>query len=161
MSKLLSVLCLVLSGCATTVVNLHSAPDTEIATITGAIDREGQWDWRTYTLISVDGVRIKHGFMADERDTLVKVAPGKHRILVEAAFNTGFRSAGPWHVYVELEAEVAGDRMYRVNGEIREHKYHVWLEGLEDGSKASPEVSAPYTIRHVNTMYVPVFIPVR
>jgi hypothetical protein len=161
MRALLFCLTCILTGCAST-VTLDSAPDSTLATIVGQIDRtDGMANWRSFVLVSVDGKPVTHGFMSDQRDTVVKVASGQHRIVVQAGFNTGFGSSGPWEAIVLLPVDVEAGKEYRINGAVRDDLYFVWLEDAQSKAKASAEASAPYGVNRPTSTYVPIFIPVR
>lgn len=95
MRQAILLLIFVLTGCAST-VTLDSAPDSSLATILGQIDRtQGLSTWRSFVLVAVDDKPVSHGFMSDERDTVVKVAPGEHRIVVQAGVQHRLRQFRP------------------------------------------------------------------
>lgn len=161
MQKLIFLLTCLLSGCATT-VTLDSAPDSTLATIVGQIDRtDGIANWRSFVLVSVDGKPVSHGVMSDQRDTVVKVGAGPHRLVVQAGFNTGFGSSGPWKAIVLLPVQVDAGKNYRINGAVRDDRYFVWLEDAQSKIKSSAEASALYGASRPTNTYVPIFIPAR
>lgn len=153
-----------LSGCAPALVSFGAASDTDddLAIVTGQIDRSrGFANFRSYTLIAVDDVMVRHG-SGDPRDTIAKVPPGRRWFVVRAAFNIGFASGGPWEAEVFLYPTLQKGKTYRITGEVREERYFVWLEDPVTGTRESEEASAPYQVLRANRSggAVPIFIPI-
>lgn len=136
------------------------APEPDLATVLGQIDRSrGVFNWRSFSIQAVDNNPVSHGFMSDPRDTVVKVAAGERRFVIQAAFNTGFGHGGPWETILLLVARVEAGKSYRITGEPRDHLLVVWLEDASTGEKVSAEAHAPYRRMAVDGG-APIFIPV-
>jgi len=156
---LLSLLCLVTTGCATS-ITLASAPASQTGTIVNQMDRSrGTFDWRLFILRAVDSKPVNYSFMSDGRDDTIQVDAGERRLVVNAGFNAGLNSGGPRDAFVLLTVSIEPGRTYLLNGDVRDNLYYVWLEDVKSRQRASPEFSAPYrlTPQQVSS---PIFIPV-
>lgn len=150
-----------LGGCAST-VTLGPAQNGGHAIILGQIDRSrGALSWRSYSLLTVDNEPVKHAPLSDRYDTVVHLSPGNHRLVVQAAFNGGYGSGGPWDAIVLLKASVEAGRTYRLNGDVRDNLYVVWLEDSLSNAKVSDEAASTFTSSRSGGTVVPIFIPSR
>ncbi len=136
-----------LTGCTTT-VSIDVPPGEQPATVVGQLDRtQGLTHWRSFALLSVNDQPVSYGIMSERRNTEVQVPAGIHSFVVEASFNTGFLSDGPWEAIVRIEAPVEAGRRYRVNGTVRGTEFYVWLEDQATGQRAGSEFSRRYVRR--------------
>lgn len=148
-----------LSACATVDTTGSKNPATA-ATVVGQMDRHGGVSvWRSFIPLSVDSRAVKHGFWGDPQDTVVHVEPGTRRITLRAAFNTGFGSDGPWESIVLLTTPVEAGKAYRINGEVRDNTFVVWLEDTKSGTRLREEGVGTWSRLAPSPTMIPVFIP--
>jgi hypothetical protein len=156
---LLSLLA-VLAGCATS-TKVGNAPDQELATIIGQMDRgEGFFRWRSYALLRVDEVPIRYAFMSNPYDAVARVAPGEHRLVIHASFNTGIGGPGVFQSVIVLPCLLEMGRSYRLNGTVRGNESFVWIEDADTQVRVGEEASAPYLAAPASAT-IPIFIPAR
>jgi len=160
----LALLAVVLAGCAatTTIEPADNSDLSDRALVNGQMDRDASYaSWRSYSLVLVDDQPVRRGFMSSPHDSSASLPEGPHRFVVEASFNTGFGSGGPWGAIVPLRATVKAGQTYRINGIVRDNLFVVWLEDVATGAKVSEESSAAYARNAVNRGMVPIVVPHR
>jgi hypothetical protein len=161
MKTILSLLALLfLSACAT-VTSPTPGTANPIATVVGQMDRHGgMFTWRSFVPLAVDNKPVSRSFWADAHDAVVQVEPGVRRITLRATFNRGLGSGGPWEAIAVLQTTVEAGKTYRLNGEVRDNQFVVWLEDIKSGVRLAEEGSAPWG-SVAQGQSIPIFIPVR
>src|SRR4051794_4292083 len=120
-SLFLAVATFILTGCATSSINTYNPPDApNSALVKGSWNRESAFVWRGFTVISVDDKFVSKNFWTGEPDSELKVQSGDRRIVVQAHFNQGWSSKGPYEALVSLRGNLKPGASYQIKGEIND-----------------------------------------
>lgn len=109
----------------------------------------------------MDDTPVRHAFVSDPCDTVVRVGPGERRLVVRTVFNNGFGGDGPWQAIVPPRASLQAGRHDRLNGTVRDNLCLVRIEGVGTGAKLGGDGTAPYASRRSPGRFVPIYIPAR
>ena len=109
---LVAAIALFVSACQTTGPRgEHADGVSGIATITGSGVKTGLVNWEQYVVLAIDGDEISY-FFHDPLTYEVPISPGKHSVLVRAAFNRTWGGGGPYEAIVAVEAALSESGHY-------------------------------------------------
>jgi len=145
-----------LQGCTTT--NGYSDPQgpvTSVATLKGQMDMKSLFEFTAVSVEAIDERRIP--FV--RRGTLYKfkLAPGKHKILVDGGFNNGFGPDCPCEARLVVVGDFKAGHEYRLKGKVKDNRMLAWIEDIATSERVSNIASEPYVTSPKDT-YIPVFI---
>jgi len=160
-------LSILLAGC--TPSHLYfSLPDGPVAYVqekgTHYEDRNGESLQESYRATCIDGKTLRFNWKSAAIDGQYRLLPGPHKIITMAMIRRGSILNGSSRYYGVLNAVLAENRHYFVNGATRfaDNRVDVWLEDMDSGDKVSDvlplDLSQP--VQQPNVVTYPIFIPV-
>lgn len=161
MKRLFAVLlCFILLQACTTTENSYvdpAGPASSMATLKGTMNSESLVVFTAFSVQAIDERNIPFS----RRGTSYKfnLTPGKHKILVDGSFNTGWGSDCPCEARLVVSADFKAGSAYRLNGKVKDNRILAWIEEVTTSKRVSAVAEEPYVRSPRDTVY-PVFIPV-
>ncbi len=113
-----------------------------LATIAGTITKEYFMVTSLTEITSIDGRRVSNVF--GKTKSIQTLKPGKHKLIVDAAFTRGFASA-PMYALIQLPVRVKSGRHYKLKSKLVGKKIYAWLAN-KHGKRVSPMRAGVYHI---------------
>lgn len=119
--------------------------NAETATIEGTLIKEY---FMITNLTEVEAIDGRHHSSVYKFRPLQTITPGKHTIIIDAAFTRGFAS-GPVFAWIELPIEIKKNGHYYVKSRIRRGRIYAWIENAK-GRRVTEERASVYHLAPKN-----------
>lgn len=139
---------LMMSGCAS-YVEPPSSPQT--ATIQGSVQSKSLVTWNSTDITSIDGKSLG---MKWSQSSKFNISPGKHKIIVNASFNRGFGSGGPYYALIQIPFIAKPGTHYIAKSSPKGIKIRAWIENMINNKRISVIRSQNYQVAPRESMSV-------